>query len=175
MIFFRLREDEITGQTLVEVLIAISVVLVIMSSITMAVISAINNATAGKNQVLATHYAQEGMEIVKQLQINNYKTFNSLAGRYCLAQSCATLATSVGSCGSNSNGNVANCSQNVNNNFFIRQIDILAAGSAQAKCVNTIQATVSVLWADGKCATGTFCHTEQVISCFSNANVIGTP
>ncbi|HSW96775.1 MAG TPA: hypothetical protein VLF89_03040 [Candidatus Saccharimonadales bacterium] len=163
------------GQTLVEVLIAVSITVLIVSSMTIAVITALSNTDYSKNQNLATQFAQEGMEIVKQLEGVNYQTLNSLNGRYCLAQSCSTLTTTTGICGLNTNGNTNNCNTNINNNFFIRQIDILPAGSAGAKCVNTIQATVSVLWTDGKCTAGTYCHSEQIVSCFSNVNTVTAP
>jgi hypothetical protein len=164
-----------TGQTLVETLIALSIGIVIITSMTIAVISSLNNATYSKNQNLATQYAQEGMEIVKQMQVSNYQTFSTLSGRYCLAQTCSTIATSVGICGVNVNGNANNCATNLNNNFFIRQVDVLAPGAAQAKCLSTTQATVSVLWTDGKCSSGVFCHSEQVTSCFSNINAAPIP
>ncbi|HSW88354.1 MAG TPA: hypothetical protein VLG12_04275 [Candidatus Saccharimonadales bacterium] len=164
------------GQTLVEVLIAISITVLIVSSMTIAVITAISNTDYSKNQNLATQFAQEGMEVVKQLEGTNYQTLSSLNGRYCLAQTCSTLTTTTGSCGLNAAGNTTNCSTNVNNNFFIRQIDMLPAGAAGAKCINTIQATVSVLWTDGKCTpAGTYCHSEQIVSCFSNVNTVATP
>jgi type II secretory pathway pseudopilin PulG len=163
------------GQTLVELLIALSIAIVVITSMTIAVVSSLNNAAFSKNQTLATQYAQEGMEIVKQMQVSNYQTFSSLSGRYCLSQTCSALTTSTGSCGLNSNGNVANCSTNVNSNLFIRQIDMFLPGSAQAKCLNTTQATVSVLWTDGKCPANTYCHSEQIVSCFSNANIAPAP
>ncbi len=166
---------ENAGQTLVEILIALGIAISIITSMTVVVTSAINNTTYGKNQNFATEYAQEGMEIVKQMQINNYQTFSTLSGRYCLAQTCSTVSTSTGTCGLNSGGTGVNCSPNVNNNTFIRQIDILAPRSVQAKCFNTIQATVSVLWTDGKCLQGTYCHTEQLVSCFSDTHVVAIP
>lgn len=163
------------GQTLVEVLIAISVTVIIISSMTIAVITAISNADYSKNQNLATQFAQEGMEIVKQMQGSNYQTLSTLNGRYCLAQTCSMLSTGSGSCGVNSGGTGSNCSTNVNNNIFIRQVDILPAGSPQSTCVNTIQATVTVLWTDSKCNAGAYCHNEQIVSCFSNASSASTP
>ena len=162
------------GQTLVEILIGISIVGVIITAVTIAISASLNNTTFAKNQSIAAQYAQEGMEIVKQMQSSNYQTLNSLSGRYCLGQTCPTIATS-GSCGPNAGGTGTNCSPNVNTNTLIRQVDILPAGSAQAKCVNTIQATVSVLWTDGKCPTGSYCHSEQIVSCFSNNAVVPMP
>lgn len=163
------------GQTLVEVLIAISLSIIIITSMTIAVTTALSNADFSKNQNLATQFAQEGMEIIRQQQGTNYQTLNTLNGRYCLAQTCAAVVSGAGSCGVNPGGISSNCSANLNSNFFIRQVDILPAGSAGAKCVNTVQATVSVLWADGKCPVGTYCHTEQIVSCFSNASAVSIP
>jgi prepilin-type N-terminal cleavage/methylation domain-containing protein len=162
------------GQTLIEILIAMGIAGVIVTAMTISVTSAINNANYSKNQSLATQYSQEGMEIVKQMQQVNYQTFNALSGRYCLAQTCSSLTVN-GICGKNPGGNNTNCAVNINNNLFIRQVDMLAVGAPLSKCVNSTQATVSVLWTDGKCAMGVYCHSEQLVSCFSNANTAPIP
>lgn len=164
-----------SGQTLIEVLIAISLSVIIITSMTIAVTTAINNADFSKNQNLATQFAQEGMEIIKQQQDVNYQALNALNGRYCLAQTCSAIVSGTGSCGSNPGGTSTNCTTNINNNFFIRQVDVLPAGTPGAKCANTVQATVSVLWTDGKCSSGSYCHSEQIVSCFSNANAVSIP
>jgi|SRR5579859_5116766 len=175
-VFFKNRKKGSTrGQTLAEVLIAVGISVVLLTSMTVAITTALSNTDYSKNQNLATQYAQEGMELLKQMQVTDYQTFSSLSGRYCLAQTCSAVTTSNGICGPNLGGSAINCATNMNNNFFIRQVDMLTAGSAQAKCINTTQATVSVLWTDGKCPTGTYCHSEQIISCFSNNNTVPIP
>lgn len=168
----KLRNNQ--GQTLIEILVAMGIAVTVITSMTIVVTSAISNANYSKNQNLATEFAQEGMEVVRQMQVNNYQTLSTLSGRYCLAPTCSAITAASGSCGSNVSGNTANCAVNISNTL-IRQVDIFPPGSAQAKCVNTIQATVSVLWTDGKCQAGTYCHNQQIISCFSNTNSAQNP
>lgn len=157
------------GQTLIEMLVAVGIAVIVISSMTVAVTTALSNAAFSKNQSLATQYAQEGMELVKNEANSSYQTFSNMLGRYCLSQTCAS---DISMCNKQSSGN---CPTNINYNLFIRQADILSAGSGLSKCVNSIQATISVLWSDGKCQAGAYCHTVSVVSCFSNANVIQTP
>ncbi len=154
------------GQTLAEVLIAIALLGIILTSMTIVVTTALSNANFSKNQELATQYAQEGMELVKQLQLTNYQKLNGFSGRYCVDQN--------GVWNLNSSGYSSNCAVNINN-FFIRQIDVFPIGSAKSSCIDTIQAAASVLWSDGKCINGAYCHSEQIVSCFSDVNVLPVP
>lgn len=165
------------GQTLIEILIAMAIGIVVISVMTVAVTTAVNNANVSKNQNLSTQYAQEGMEIVRQLQMSNYQLFSSFSGRYCLANSCTVISAAIGgACGKNAAGTTTNCTSNINNNLYIRQVDVLQPGSIGETCDNTTtQVTSSVLWTDGKCPAGSYCHSERIVSCFSNVNVILAP
>src|SRR5579871_2689483 len=159
------------GQTLIEILIAISLAMVVLTAMSVAVTTGLSNATLSKNQNLATEYAQEGMELIKQMQLADYSTLTTLSGRYCLAQTCSALSSSQNGCWVNAAGNNAPCPTNISN-FFIRQVDI---SQNTVGCPNTLQATIYVLWSDAKCQAGSACHSEQLISCFSNPNPISAP
>ena len=161
------------GQTLVEVLIAIGVAVIVVSSMTIAVTTALSNAAYSKDQSLAAQYAQEGMELVTSEKNADFQTFSNLFGRYCMANCSSNIST----CFQNPHASDSDCAPNINNKLFIRQIDILRVGSPslKLKCVSSIQATVSVLWTDGKCNAGAYCHTVSLVSCFSDANVIQGP
>ena len=50
------------GQTLVEVIIALAITILVISSLVVGVVVAIKNARFAKNQSLATKFAQEAME-----------------------------------------------------------------------------------------------------------------
>lgn len=148
------------GQTLIEVLIAMAMGLVVVSAITIAVISALNNAQFSKNQNLATQYAQEGMEVARRAKNSN----NLLVGNYnyCLAGGSTTLELRLG----------GSCGQNINN-FFVREVD--TAVPLSDPCPNQLKATVFVQWKDSKCTGANFCNEVRLVSCFSDFNVVPTP
>lgn len=145
------------GQTLIEVLIAMAVGLVVVSAITIAVISALNNAQFSKNQNLATQYVQEGMEVVRRIKNSS----NLLVGDYCLNKGSLVLRQKP----------AAGCGQNVD--IFVREINVTSPLSGP--CSNQLKATVFVQWTDSKCSGGAFCHEVKLVSCFSDFNIVPTP
>ncbi|MGH7245713.1 MAG: type IV pilus modification PilV family protein [Candidatus Levyibacteriota bacterium] len=160
------------GQTLIEVLIGLATMVVVISAITIAVISSLNNASYAKNQNLATQYAQQGMELMRDLRDINYASFSALTNTtYCLAKGCSMLSNTSGDCGPKVN---AICDQNVD--IFVREVDVVQ-NSAECLGGSSAKVTVSVSWADGKCTdrTNLFCHQVKLDSCLSNNNVINTP
>lgn len=161
-----------SGQTLIEILAALSVVVVVLTGITMAVLNALNNTTDSKNDNLATAFAQQGMESMKSLELSDYTTFKSLPGQsYCLAQTCNILTSSDPACWLQS-GNSSACKNNVNN-FFTRVITV--PSSAPDCASGTIEVQSIVSWANGKCTGGTQCKIVQVTSCFSKTSALPTP
>jgi len=168
-IFFKKPEKQ-NGQTLIEALVALGAAVLVLSAITVAVISALNNVQYTKNQNLATQYAQQGIEIMRQISQSNWKSFSLYSGKYCLAQdeTLPCLAGSqTGSC--NQSGGLSTCSQNYG--IFGREVDI--AGVSEASCSNeNIGVTVIVSWSDSKCtdASSPYCHNVKLNSCLSNHN-----
>lgn len=151
------------GQTLIEVLVALSISVFVVSGTTIAVISALNNAQFSKNQNLATQHAQEGMEFLRNLRNNDWGTFRESLGSFCLGKGSTALERKLS----------LDCPQNVDN--FIRQIDIK---TDEAPCLgDQVKATVYVGWADGKCISRTdyFCHKVKLSTCFSKSEVIPSP
>src|SRR5260221_1096022 len=120
------------GQTLIEVLVGLASAVVILSAITLATVTALNNTEFSQNQNLATSYVQQGMEIVRNMRDTNFSTFNALSDHYCLASSCTALTAGVGPCGSSLTQ--AACGQNVSN--FVREAEIDKAPST-CHAVNT--------------------------------------
>lgn len=147
------------GQTLIEVVIAISIIGVVLSGITAVVISSLSNADLSKNQSVATQYAQEGMEIVRQLRNKDYVNFKTYNTNYCLAKGASSLG---GSCDV----------PNVDN--FIRVIQI-TQDLPECGGVNTAKVVSTVSWTDGKCAGSVNCHKSQLVSCVSTVNPIKAP
>jgi hypothetical protein len=174
-----------TGQSLIEALIALAAAAVIVSAITVASITAINNSDYSKYQNLATHYAEQGLEILRQeAQSDWYKHFGVAIGTpgkdYCLAQDSIDLT-----------GNPPACGKNIKNEkgtaFFVRQVNLLAVPYQApvppndfTPCNGGVIAAVSVAWNDGKCTTDVnstnyYCHRVALNSCFTNVNGIPAP
>ena len=75
------------GQTIIEVLVALGASVAIIAAVTIAVTSALSNSLYNKNQNLATQYAQQGMEIMRQMRDSDWSSFSALSGnpaQYCL-------------------------------------------------------------------------------------------
>jgi type II secretory pathway pseudopilin PulG len=144
------------GQTLIEVLVALSVIVILVSMITMVIISSLNNAQFSRDQDLATNYAQEGMEIVRKVRNSNYTSFKNYSGIYCLAKGSLVLPSSS-----------ANCTT-PNVDKFIRKVQIEQTPGCNT---NVAKVTVSVSWTDAKCQTGNlYCHASDLVSCLSSVN-----
>lgn len=63
------------GQSLIEILIALGIFLVIVSSLVILTISALNNANTSGTRRLATVYAQDAIEELKSLKADDEETF----------------------------------------------------------------------------------------------------
>ena len=142
------------GQSLVEALVALGAATIVISAVVIAVITAQNNADFSKNQNLATQYAQQGIEILRQQSESNWTTFSSYSGAYCLAEGSSTL-TPAGT----------KCSANIRN-FYVRSISI---AQNNANCSGAAKVSVVVSWGDGKCSSSnTYCHNVTLDSCLAN-------
>jgi len=163
-----------SGQTLIEIILALSVVVLIITGITFAVTSSIKNATFSKNQNLATQYAQQGMEIVRAIRDRSWTAFFSLADvNYCLSKDSQELTVRPGSyC--TSDGTKAGTP---NVGIFVREIRIQPSNPNCSPGGANVKATVSVAWEDSKCTSpaNPFCHKVQLVSCFTNTNVVPIP
>jgi hypothetical protein len=144
------------GQTLLEVLIGLSVATLVIGAISVLVLSGLNNSQFVKNQGQATQYAQEGMDIVRGIRATDYIGFRSYQGTYCLGQGQQTL------------GSASLCvSPNVD--AFIRSVSIEqtpGCGTTLAKVV------VTVSWKDARCQGNEYCHKSQLDSCLSTASSV---
>lgn len=147
-----------TGQSLIEMLVAMSAAVIILTGISVTVSSSLNNANYSKNQIIATKYAQEGIEITRQIRDSNLAAFSLLNGTYCLAKAQQSFG---GSCSS----------PNVDN--FIRTVLVQPSGGSCG--ANTSLVSVVVSWADGKCSSGTYCNKVQQDTCLSTANSMQLP
>lgn len=145
------------GQTLIEVLVALGIIAVVATAIGGVVITSQGNASFGKNNNLASQYANEGLEIIRSMRDSDYSYFRSIAsGSYCLDK------------GKNDLG--ANCfSANVDG--FLRKINITQNGCS----TNVAKVEAVVSWQDSKCSsTTTFCHSSVLSTCLSSVNPVPT-
>ncbi|MBP7832502.1 MAG: prepilin-type N-terminal cleavage/methylation domain-containing protein [Candidatus Levybacteria bacterium] len=160
------------GQTMIEALIALSIILTIMSATTVAVVTSLNNANFIKEQTQANKLAQEGMEYLRYQITNNiqvgsndafatYSTYNNAYGR-CMTPSftMTTWAPSTFICPA-SELIEGKFSRTVR--FTTTQCD-----TSGAVFTNGLRAIVTVYWRDGKCTSSSYCHSQEVTSCFTN-------
>jgi Tfp pilus assembly protein PilV len=173
------------GQGLIEALIALGAAVVIISAITVAVITAVHNSDFSKYQNLATGFAQQGIETVKQQSQLDWNTTSVYTGPYCLSQGETNFSPLVGN----------TCAPMDVGSMFIRQVDFTkippklscnnlsspcCASSIQPGigapdfCINnpslcSSQVTVTVKWTDGKCSNASdFCHSVKLDSCIQD-------
>lgn len=60
------------GQSLVELIVVVAVIIIVLGALVFATIASIRNASFAKNQAQATKYAQEGLEKVRAGRDRNY-------------------------------------------------------------------------------------------------------
>lgn len=152
------------GQSLLEITVALGALSVLLTAAALAIIGAISNAQEAKYQNQASIYAQQGIEILRQMRDSNWGTFNSLSGDYCMADTCTELKAS-GPCGIKP---VGPCGVNVD--IYRREVNIQKNDpSCSQGGINVTKALVTVSWSDSKCSgASNFCRKVQVETCFSN-------
>ena len=132
-------KNNTSGQSLIEVLVALSAAIVVLSSITFLILTSLNQAVGSKNTALAAQHAQQGMELAKTQPANL-----SVGTRYC-----------VGSSGLFSQGACTGA------NLGIFKREALIEGTS---CGTLKKVTVTVSWSDSKCTTA-FCQKVIETSC----------
>lgn len=159
------------GQSLIEVMVALGVAVIIITAIVMAVVLAVINTQFAKTQNLATYYARQGMEVIRQISNSDWTTFESFSGQYCLNRD-VTVPVAKGT----------DCEKDTINNFK-REVDFVpptVSENNQCEIGSTGlfggHVSVIVSWNDNKCEDqNDFCHKVQLDSCLQNLNAIPTP
>lgn len=151
------------GQMMVEALIALGVAVIIIAAITSMIVSALSNAIAAKNQDLATQYAKQGIEVVRNISKTDWTYFKDLSNTFCLNEGSNTLSGTIA-------GEKEGCGQNLGN--FIRNVEIVNTGTDCGEDISKV--TVNVFWSDNKCteSSDAFCHSVKLESCLSDVNNI---
>lgn len=165
------------GQTLIEVLLAFSASILILSAIIVGITTSLGNTQYTKNQNQANAYAQEGMAIVRKIRDSGWPPSSPF---YCLGPN-TTLLTPTAS--------QTLCRQL---NFLVGKIfarEVVfehnsdsCCSTNDASCTGGIKGskvTVKVSWQDSKCPAGAavdpFCHNVELITCLSNIDQKQSP
>ncbi len=148
-----------SGQTLLEVMVALGAATLIMSAIVAVVISSLSNEQFGINQNQATQFAQEGLDVLRNTSQSNWGTFSGYSNYYCLPQG-GVVPTPLPAGQS--------CPQNVG--IFVRELRVEqnVCGVTPTPAVpNNGRVTSTVKWSDGKCpSVSQFWHKVSLTSCF---------
>lgn len=168
-----------SGQTLIEALIALSIIVVIMSGTTVAVISSLNNAGTVKDQSQANKVAQQGMEYIRDQIVNNnmfttYSTYNNarcMDTNYGMAVQVYTASNPEAYCSD---------VQFLVDGKFMRTVSFWTSRCAYdpsgvANFTDGIKVTVRTYWKDSKCGNNKYCHNQELISCFINPSKTVVP
>lgn len=152
------------GQSLVELLVALGVLSALLTIASISVTTSLYNAGQSKNQNEASLYAQQGIEIVRQIRDSGWNNFSLLSGNYCLDKSC-TYLTDSGICGHKSGPSCGN-----NAGSFSREVSIIKNDSGcNAGGVDSSKVIVEVSWIDSKCTVANnYCRKVKVETCLSN-------
>jgi len=131
------------GQSLIEVMVALSVAIIVMTAIVMSVVIAIANSQFYKSQNLANHYARQAMESLRQLARSDWNSFTSYENeKYCLTDEELLYEIESTTCNNS----------RVNN--FKREVEIYHENDDCAVVNSTDKGSkvvVIVSWNDSKC------------------------
>lgn len=142
----------LSGQTLIEVVVALGISVTIISAVVAVVLSALRGAEVSRTQNQATLLAQEGIEVVRQIRDTDYSGFQAKNGIYCLDKNSSTLRSG--------------CSLTTPNvDTFVRSVSIQQVSTCAS---GTASISAMVAWTDTNCKNSTFCHNANIITCLEN-------
>lgn len=148
------------GQSLIELIIVISVGILVISALTFATIASLRNAQFAKNKIVATKFAQEGIETLKSARDRDGQIFGLRGGMdswdddafwdqriniTCADPCYFKLGTGGGITSLGGGGEVPGSAEKLQNSQFTRVI-ILADEGLSYQLEKTV--TVLVLWSD---------------------------
>ena len=165
------------GQTLLEILLAFSVSILVLSAIVIGITTSLSNTQYTKNQGLANSYAKEAMAVVRQIRDSSWGNFSRLKDfttniTYCLGQNPTELKELTPP-----NQNCWAQNPVPAEGIFSREVKF---EHNSPSCVTNVgsgsKVTVEVSWSDNKCPVGTpLCHNVELITCFSNIDQKQSP
>jgi len=150
-----------SGQTLIEAIVALVTILIIITAISIVVVSGISNSQFIKNQNEANKYAQQGMELVRDVQQNNLSAFRDFVGQgtTCIREETSELYYDEDCF----NGDVITA-DHYKRTITFAQDD--ARCNVPGSLTPSLRVTVTVKWSSTKCSSdNTFCHSSELVSC----------
>lgn len=151
------RTRYVRGETLIEALGAMAIIVVVITAVASSVITSLSNAKSNENATTATKFAQQGIEQIRQIRNRNYADFADYEGKYCLGENQTTLGNSQSTCPTPNIGS------------FIRMVEI---NQTQGCSKDTAHVKVTVSYTDGKCSGGTYCHNQVFETCLATVNPV---
>jgi type II secretory pathway pseudopilin PulG len=157
------------GQSLIEILLAMGISLILLTITAVSIITALGNTQKSSSRNVATTYARQSIEIMRQMRDSNWPEFSNLSGTYCMAENCTNIGG--GSCGA-----AASCGKNIDG-IYSRKIDIEQdSNSCKIQGVFSTKgtqrkgtlATVYVSWNDPTCSGATLCKEVRLNGCFAD-------
>lgn len=149
-----------SGQTIIEAIVALVTILLIVTAIAIVIVNGLYNSSFIKNQNEANKYAQQGMELVRDIQKNDLESFQGFvnSGMHCINEATSVIE-SVG------------CSDtSINTGSAYNRIITFSTDPVICESTNqptgSLKVTVTVKWSSSKCPnTNTFCHKSELVSC----------
>ncbi|MEK7577028.1 MAG: hypothetical protein AAB492_00235 [Patescibacteria group bacterium] len=94
---FKVRLRKSSGQSLIEILLMISLVVVLVTSIVVGSTVSLRNQQISGSKDQALRYAQQGVEIVRALRNADWTSFQLYSGSWCMDKD-GVLTAFVGAC-----------------------------------------------------------------------------
>jgi type II secretory pathway pseudopilin PulG len=154
-----------SGQTMVEALVALAAAVIIISSITVAVITSSSNTSYSTKQNKATQLAREGLDVMRKYRDQNAVEFAETSGMYCFGDELV-LNQSV--------DKPSDCAPNTMvDEIYIRTIHFIPIGEENNTCGEAIQINAMVSWADSKCSVNDqYCKNVKLVTCMSSSSIM---
>jgi len=147
-----------SGQVLIEAIVAIAVVAFVLAGIVTALIASVNNSTFSKNQNLATNFAQEGLDLIRDQKESDFVLFSTLGtgDSYCLGPNATSISIDSMVCQED----------DVVGGIFTRNIYVDSSGAEPSCGAPGIYVSSIVSWNDSRCDGSSPCHKVELDSCF---------
>jgi len=88
------------GQTLVEAVVVVGIVVLLVTGLIAGTTASLRSAQSGRTRTQAVSLTQEGIEIIRGIRDENWNTFASYTGSYCLGDD-RVLTVNGGICSPN--------------------------------------------------------------------------
>lgn len=185
----RIHTTKEAGQTLIEVLAALSVASVIITAASIAVVVALQNAQQARSQDIGEQYTQDGMEQIRQLRDSDWTTFDNYGASspgyvYCFNQDntlskpndpADTTCDNKKTCMANITASGVSFKREVCFEKNASSCEPSAPVGVTPTPANATKVTVSTYWRDSKCTDDSYCHESQQATCLTDVHRVPTP